>query len=465
METISTKNESGDVVTFSSDNYYTEQKLGSGFTGENSGKTVTEAIEGVVATVDQVLDDLVGSGFASSSITDVIIENEEIVSAALTDLDERKLDASAYTPTDLSNYYTKSETSGKTEIQNALTAKTDNSAFTAHTANATVHVTAAERTSWNAVTAKTDNSAFTAHTASTSHMSTTEKANLDSLSGNIATISGITSAKTDNWDTAYTNNHTHSNKTVLDGITSAKTGNWDTAYTNNHTHSNKDALDSITGNVGTMAYQATSSYSSATQVNTALSGKVNTSDVISAITSSNSGSTNPIATKVVAENELTVSNALTNLDERKLDASAYTPTDLSNYYTKSETSGATEISTALSGKSNTGHTHVSSEVTGMSGYTKAGTASRIETGDTLNGAIGKLEKGLDNVTANILDLSGQSETIAAALVKLNTELAEASANANAALEALSGHTIRVLTQAEYDALVVKDPNTVYMITN
>lgn len=83
VETLSIKNESGDVVTFSSDNYYTEKKLGSGFTGENSGVTVT---------------DVIGSGFTSSSITDVIIENEEIVSAALNDLDERKLDASAYTP-------------------------------------------------------------------------------------------------------------------------------------------------------------------------------------------------------------------------------------------------------------------------------------------------------------------------------------------------------------------------------
>ena len=83
VETISIKNASGDIVTFSSDNYYTEQKLGSGFTGENSANTVTS---------------VVGSGFTSSSITDVIIENEEIVSASLTDLDERKLDASAYTP-------------------------------------------------------------------------------------------------------------------------------------------------------------------------------------------------------------------------------------------------------------------------------------------------------------------------------------------------------------------------------
>ena len=115
VETLSIKNESGTVVTFSSDNYYTEQKLGSGFTRANSAKTVTE-----------VIDTLVGSGFTSSSITDVIIENEEIISAALTDLDDRKLDASAYTPTDLSNYYQKSETSGATEIATALSGKSDN---------------------------------------------------------------------------------------------------------------------------------------------------------------------------------------------------------------------------------------------------------------------------------------------------------------------------------------------------
>lgn len=43
----------------------------------------------------------------------------------------------------------------------------------------------------------------------------------------------------------------------------------------------------------------------------------------------------------------TATDALLN---EKLDATAYTPTDLSNYYTKSETSGASEISTALNSK-------------------------------------------------------------------------------------------------------------------
>jgi len=44
VETLSIKNESGTVVTFSSDNYYTEQKLGSAFTGSNSATTVTDIL-------------------------------------------------------------------------------------------------------------------------------------------------------------------------------------------------------------------------------------------------------------------------------------------------------------------------------------------------------------------------------------------------------------------------------------
>jgi hypothetical protein len=113
-------------------------------------------------------------------------------------------------------------------------------------------------------------------------------------------------------------NNSTSGKTDASAFT-AHTG--DTSI--HHTHSNKSALDAITGNVGTMAYQATDSYSSATEVSNALSGKVNTSDIVSAITPSNSGSTAPIATKVVAENELAVSSALNDLR-----STTYTKTEI-----------------------------------------------------------------------------------------------------------------------------------------
>ena len=97
---------------------------------------------------------------------------------------------------------------------------------------------------------------------------------------------------------------------------------------------------------------------------------VKKSDVITSITSSNSASTNPVSTSVVAANELVMSEALNDLELRKLDISAYTPTDLSNYYTKSETSGASEISTALGGKVNT-----ATKVSTASGLTGGGNLS------------------------------------------------------------------------------------------
>jgi len=56
--------------------------------------------------------------------------------------------------------------------------------------------------------------------------------------------------------------------------------------------------------------------------------------------------------------------------------SIFNPT---NYYTKSETSGKTEISTALNGKSNTGHTHAISDVTNLQSTLngKANTATTL----------------------------------------------------------------------------------------
>ena len=71
---------------------------------------------------------------------------------------------------------------------------------------------------------------------------------------------------------------------------------------------------------------------------------------------------NSAITKVIVDNEKIVSAALNDLNDRKLDASAYTPTDLSDYYKKGETSGATERSTALAAKANTAHKHPSSDI-------------------------------------------------------------------------------------------------------
>jgi len=106
-------------------------------------------------------------------------------------------------------------------------------------------------------------------------------------------------------------------------------------------------LDSITGDVGTMAYENASSYSSATEVDTALENKAN------------------IATTLTG----------------------YGITDA---YTKSETSGATEISNALETKAD------NSEFT-------AHTASSVHMTSTE-------KENLDSLATNIAAISGVTST-------------------------------------------------------
>ena len=511
VETISIKNESGSIVTFSSDNYYAEKKLGSGFT--NNDVTVTEAI-----------DDL----------EYMVVNKEEAIAAALNDLNGRKLDASAYTPTDLSNYYTKNETSGKTEISNALggkvntatytghtadtslhfsgnekrnldalatniesisgitsndianwnaaaagvdmtkyyqktetsgstelstafSNKADSSALTTHTSDTTIHITSAERTAWNAKANMSDIPSVNGYADSVQYNSTTKKVEFyhgttagtkvfeydaspflidgmvqnveikDVQSGDPAVtvtclvvsfntdagkqdinipISQIfdannyyTTAQTSGateLQTAFNGKTDTATTTALNNAVTAHTANTNIHLTTTekgqlHTHTNKTYLDSITGTVGTMVYENASSYSSATQVSTALADKVDKTEYATF-----SAATNTSIEDLSGQSE-TVAATLNDLNAKKLDTTAYTPVDTSLYYKKTETSGATEIQTALNGKVDT---------------------------TALSNKVDKTEYATFSAATNasIEDLSGQSETVAAALVDLNTTI-------------------------------------------
>ena len=465
VETISIRNENSAITTFSSDNYYTEKKLGSGFT--NNDVTVTEAI-----------DDL----------EYMVVNKEEAIAAALNDLNGRKLDASAYTPTDLSNYYTKGETSGKTEISNALggkvstatftghttdtslhfsgnekrnldalatniesisgitsndianwnaaaarvdmtkyyqktetsgstelstafSNKADSSALTTHTSDTTIHITSAERTAWNAKADMSDIPSVNGYADSVQYNSTTKKVEfyhgttagtkvfeydaspflIDGMVQNVEIkdvqsgssqvtclvvkfntdagkqdinipISQIfdannyyTTAQTSGsteLQTAFNGKTDKAITTALNNVVTAHTANTNIHLTTTekgqlHTHTNKTYLDGITGTVGTMAYESASSYSSATQVSTALSNKVDKTEYATF-----SAATNTSIEDLSHQSE-TVADALNDLNTKKLDASAYTPVDTSLYYKKTETSGATEIQTALNSKVDT----------------------------------------------------------------------------------------------------------------
>ncbi len=343
------------------------------------------------------------SGSTAPIATKVVAENELTVSNALNDLN------AAITP------------------------------LAAHTADTSIHITSGDRTKLdsmgtmayedvnsyssatqvsNALGAKVNSATFTAHTAdSTVHLTSTEKTNIDALETNIAAISGITSTKVGNWDTAYTNNHTHSNKTYLDGITGA---------------------------VGTMAYQNASSYSSATQVNTALSGKANTATTIAGYGITDAKIANQVIT--LGSNSITVSSstqvntALSGKSDtgHTHDDRYYTETEINNKIAAmsgsstgatnktitamSETNGVvtptyanisitkSQVSDFPTSMTPTAHNQASNTITAMTSYAKASSASAIATGDTLNTAIGKLEKALDGKQASGNYASGSSFT-------------------------------------------------------
>ena len=96
VETLSIKNESGTVVTFSSDNYYTEKKLGSGFTESNSAVTVTSAI----FEIEKAISDEASRATAAESV-----------------LSSGKADkATTLAGYGITDAYTKSQTYTKTEV-------------------------------------------------------------------------------------------------------------------------------------------------------------------------------------------------------------------------------------------------------------------------------------------------------------------------------------------------------------
>lgn len=79
VETLSIKNESGNVATFSCDGYYTEKKLGSAFTGSNSAVTVTDALENVTIDVDQIIDSGTSAStnaVSTKAVYDAVTDNE-----------------------------------------------------------------------------------------------------------------------------------------------------------------------------------------------------------------------------------------------------------------------------------------------------------------------------------------------------------------------------------------------------
>ena len=78
-----------------------------------------------------------------------------------------------------------------------------------------------------------------------------------------------------------------------------------------------------------------------------------------------------------------------------LATTAYVKSNLNNYYTKTDIDTAFETFNPTGNYAPISHTHVSADINSMDGYEKATSASAIDTTDSLNIAIGKLEKAIE----------------------------------------------------------------------
>ena len=168
-----------------------------------------------------------------------------------------KLDATAYTPTDLSNYYTKNETSSKTEIADALAEKLAVSDF--QTYSGTV---ASE------LSRKASQSTVDTLSGQIQSISSSTSGDVTVISGDVITISGdVTSLSNDlSVHTANTTMH----------VTTSQTASWDAkqnALTAGSGISIANNVISVTG--GT---EGISSAQCQTQIDQSISGKTNQSD-------------------------------------------------------------------------------------------------------------------------------------------------------------------------------------------
>jgi hypothetical protein len=126
------------------ENYYTKTQVDklienidvSGVTEEEVDEKIASAKSEIEAEIPSL------SGYVTENDLTSYTYDKQTIDNKIGD----KLDTSAYTPTDLSNYDTKSEVNDK--ISSAVTEV--NNALTGHTSNNDVHVTTAQTAAWDA---------------------------------------------------------------------------------------------------------------------------------------------------------------------------------------------------------------------------------------------------------------------------------------------------------------------------
>ena len=156
------------------------------YTDTTAKSAAAEAVAAVVAGADSDFDTL-------KEVADWIMSDTTGAAALQTNVSELK--------TKVSTLESASHThANKTELDKIVNG--DKAKWDDHVADADIHVTAEQKTTWSA--------------------------KQDALA-NANVLAAITSTQVSNWDNAFAKAHEHANKTVLDGITAEKVSAWDGA--------------------------------------------------------------------------------------------------------------------------------------------------------------------------------------------------------------------------------------------
>lgn len=439
-EATSGKVNTSDFATYSGN---VDTALGTKFAGVNyisedkkiyfyNNSTNTGDSIGYINTNDFVKDGMVSSAVVSGSDLVIIFNTDagkDPVSLPIADI------------FDASNYYTTAQTSSATEISTALSLKANSADVytTGNTSSATEisDALATKQDSGNYVSADT----FNTHTESTSlHFSGDEKANLDALATNIAAISGISSTNVGNWDSAYG---------FMSGISASV-----------------EAINSLTSTVGTMAFANAADYSSATEVETALGSKADTTAVTNDIAAAVSGKVNTtdfasysadVETAINAKvSAVTLSSGATNgtlkLTVNGVDGSDIEVPGLGTmaFVDAASYSSATEIANAL------GSGFTVSSVTDVIESNELVIATAVNDLNTRKAdasAITEVANDVATISGDVITLSGDMASLASQ-ADLNTVSGKAD-SAKAVTDFYSGHnTVSTLADIPTDKRLV-----------
>ena len=391
------------------------------------------------------------------------------------DLLDEKLDASAYTPTDLSNYYTKQETNGV--VNGAVSGKADTSAVTQEVSSAVAPLFGAVEydSQTQRINFKHDATGQTiAYVDATDFIKDGMVSNVEIINGNLVITFNSDAGKqpisiplTDIFNPAnyyttaqtqsYVSGFTYDKATIDQKVAEGGTFDPDLYY-------DKTATDALLA-----AKADTATTYTKTEVDNALSSKADTSTVTAVNDALTAHTANTSVHVTSAEkttwnnksdfsgdyndltNKPTIPTVPTNVSDFTNDAGYITNADITG---KADTTAVTQVNDALTAHTANTTIHVTS-------------AEKAEWNDKAE-VIELTQAQYDALVSKDPDVLYVISDAAPAEVIITTTITSSSTNgqvpsAKAVYDQMGGLKLVSLTQAQYDALSTKDASTIYFI--